>query len=91
LSASAEVTASASGTSQSDSSFCLDQQWEIVTIEEVERRMSEMNIFDEPEMFTLPDNSASPTDLNDDMLDSLLRELPPRAQGYPWILVSYND
>uniref|UniRef100_A0A915IUE5 Oxidation resistance protein 1 n=1 Tax=Romanomermis culicivorax TaxID=13658 RepID=A0A915IUE5_ROMCU len=61
----------------------LNQQWEIVTVEEVKRRMSFMNII-EPETLQLPDKSDRPVGMTDAMLDQLLRVLPPRAQGYPW-------
>lgn len=62
----------------------LNREWEIVTVEEVKRRLSLQDLVDVSK-FPLPSGSAESTILNEEMIRQLVTIMPARAEGYPWV------
>ncbi|CAG9536115.1 unnamed protein product [Cercopithifilaria johnstoni] len=69
-------------------SSSLNREWEIVTVQEMCRRMSlgQLNEI----VLPLPDGAASSQILDEIMVRQMVDVLPPRATGYPWINI-YNS
>uniref|UniRef100_A0A914UZZ5 Uncharacterized protein n=2 Tax=Plectus sambesii TaxID=2011161 RepID=A0A914UZZ5_9BILA len=63
----------------------LNREWEIVTVEEMRRRLSlsELSLEDLP----LPEGATTSRVLDEPMIRQLLEILPARAEGYPWVKV----
>lgn len=70
-------------------SLNLNREWEIVTVEEVKRRLSMLDL-SETEI-PLPEGSAQSLLLTESMIRQLCDVLPARAQGYPWILIYSSE
>ncbi|VDP04195.1 unnamed protein product [Soboliphyme baturini] len=68
----------------------LNREWEIVTVEEVKRRLS---LFDVADSFglPLPEGSDESKLLDESLIRKIMEILPARAQGYPWILLYSSD
>lgn len=66
----------------------LNREWEIVTVEEMRRRLSlsELSLEDLP----LPEGAISSRILDEPMIRHILEILPARAEGYPWVMVSFS-
>lgn len=64
----------------------LNREWEIVTVEEVKRRLSLLDEIDVSK-FPLPEGSTESKVLNEQMIRQIVSILPARAEGYPWNLI----
>uniref|UniRef100_A0A7E4VDG3 Oxidation resistance protein 1 n=1 Tax=Panagrellus redivivus TaxID=6233 RepID=A0A7E4VDG3_PANRE len=67
----------------------LVREWEITTVKELCRRLS---LDDDCEMAetALPEGATQSQILDEFMIRQIAEILPPRAQGYPWVLI-YNS
>lgn len=63
----------------------MNREWEIITIEECKRRLSLLDL--DPSKFPLPEGAATSTILDEEQIRQIIRILPARAEGYPWVLV----
>jgi hypothetical protein len=60
---------------------------QLVNYEEARRRLSLL----EDEALPLPELSSPSTILEEDMIRKLVKNLPPRCEGYPWTLIYSSD
>ncbi|KHN85736.1 TLD domain-containing protein 2 [Toxocara canis] len=67
---------------------CLDREWEIVTVQEMCRRLS-LDRLDQMAM-PIPDGATSSQILDEAMIRQIMEILPARAEGYPWVNI-YNS
>ncbi|XP_074656479.1 oxidation resistance protein 1-like [Tubulanus polymorphus] len=66
----------------------VSKDWEIVNVEEARRRMS---ILDVEDSLPLPELLGDTTVLSEEHVRSIVRQLPARAEGYPWTLIYSSD
>ncbi len=66
----------------------LNREWEIVTVEEIRRRL-DLDL--SPQDLPLPEGSISSKILDEAKIRQILEVLPARAESYPWILVYCSD
>lgn len=62
----------------------VNREWEIVTVEEVRRRLS-LDL--SPAELPIPEGATASDVLSEPMIRQVLEVLPPRAESYPWHLV----
>jgi hypothetical protein len=67
----------------------LAREWEIITVRELCRRLSLDQEYDLAEI-PLPEGSIQSQILDEFMIRQIAEILPPRAEGYPWVLI-YNS
>uniref|UniRef100_A0AC34PZE5 Oxidation resistance protein 1 n=1 Tax=Panagrolaimus sp. JU765 TaxID=591449 RepID=A0AC34PZE5_9BILA len=68
----------------------LIRDWEIVTVRELCRRLSLEEAYDISEI-PLPEGSLQSQILDEFMIRQLAEILPPRAEGYPWVLIYSSE
>ncbi|CDW55389.1 Oxidation resistance protein 1 [Trichuris trichiura] len=73
------------------SSNCtLNEEWEIVSVDEIKRRLSLRDVADVA-YHPLPPGCEESTILDEAMIRKLIDVLPARAQSYPWVLVYSSE
>uniref|UniRef100_A0AC35TMM1 LysM domain-containing protein n=1 Tax=Rhabditophanes sp. KR3021 TaxID=114890 RepID=A0AC35TMM1_9BILA len=68
----------------------MNREWEIVTVDEMCRRLSLEDAL-EPSEMPLPEGATSSQMLDEFMIRQVCDILPARAEGYPWINVFSSD
>ncbi|KHJ45225.1 LysM domain protein [Trichuris suis] len=73
------------------SSNCtLNEEWEIVSVDEIKRRLSLRDVADVA-YHPLPPGCEESTILDETLIRKLIDVLPARAQSYPWVLVYSSE
>ncbi|VDD97785.1 unnamed protein product [Enterobius vermicularis] len=67
----------------------LNREWEIVTVEEVCRRLSLDHL--ENLALPIPEGATSSQILDEPMIRKIMNILPPRAEGYPWVNIYSSE
>jgi hypothetical protein len=68
----------------------INREWEIVTVRELCRRLSLEDSFEAGEM-PLPAGSTESKVLDEFMINQIVDILPPRAEGYPWVMIYSSE
>uniref|UniRef100_A0A1I7RMQ6 Oxidation resistance protein 1 n=1 Tax=Bursaphelenchus xylophilus TaxID=6326 RepID=A0A1I7RMQ6_BURXY len=68
----------------------INREWEIVTVRELCRRLSLDDDVEEGEM-PLPQGSTDSQILDEFMINQIMDILPPRAEGYPWVMIYSSE